>query len=245
MCDEKFAQISGFGPPESGKLHTPRAITNAANDVVWKWDSAPFGDTPANDKPTATLPAFTFNHRFPGQYFDEETGLHQNWHRDYDPVLGRYVQSDPIGLRGGVNTFAYATASPLNRKDPRGQDTLTSCEKQWVDTYYPPWLSSLIESLGQRDNLRELASLTLGGVGFASAVSLKLLVTTYLDKLGKEACPTIPDWWRNPAAANRLFALSRVATGLAQGADVAALPAVFLAFFATTTVYAAQLACSN
>jgi RHS repeat-associated protein len=110
-------------------LNTPRAITNAANDVVWKWDSAPFGDTPANDKPTATLPAFTFNHRFPGQYFDKETGLHQNWHRDYDPALGRYVQFDPIGLRAGSNPFEYAGSAPTIYYDPTGLIAIVTCTR--------------------------------------------------------------------------------------------------------------------
>jgi RHS repeat-associated protein len=57
---------------------------------------------------------------FPGQYYDSETQLSQNWHRDYDPTVGRNVQSDPIGLAGGINTYAYVGNNPLNASDPSG-----------------------------------------------------------------------------------------------------------------------------
>ncbi len=75
---------------------------------MWHWDHDPFG----NGAPTGSL---AYNLRFPGQYFDKETGLHQNGFRDYDPTTGRYVQSDPIGLGGGMNTYGYVGASPIEQ----------------------------------------------------------------------------------------------------------------------------------
>jgi RHS repeat-associated protein len=74
----------------------------------------PFGQT------ELLAAGITGNLRFPGQYFDQESGLHQNGFRDYDPSLGRYVQSDPIGLGGGLNTYAYVGANPIVRTDRKG-----------------------------------------------------------------------------------------------------------------------------
>jgi len=63
--------------------------------------------------------------RFPGQYYQPETGLYYNYHRDYDPDTGRYLQPDPIGLAGGLNPYLYANANPLRFVDPHGLDAFT------------------------------------------------------------------------------------------------------------------------
>jgi RHS repeat-associated protein len=63
---------------------------------------------------------FTFDLRFPGQQFDKETNLYYNFFRDYDPQTGRYVESDPIGLGGGINTYSYVGANPVSFIDPFG-----------------------------------------------------------------------------------------------------------------------------
>ena len=84
-------------------LGSPRAITRPADNVtMWQWDNLdPFGANLANENPTGRG-AFKYGLRFPGQYFDAETGTHYNYFRDYDPTIGRYEQSDPIGLKGGT-----------------------------------------------------------------------------------------------------------------------------------------------
>jgi RHS repeat-associated protein len=103
------------------QIDTPRVIVRPSdNQVVWRWDGAdPFGASQPNTNP-AGIGVFVYNLRFPGQLYDAETGTHYNYFRTYDPAIGRYVHSDPIGLKGGVNTFLYAKANPMRRPDPRG-----------------------------------------------------------------------------------------------------------------------------
>jgi RHS repeat-associated protein len=103
-------------------LNTPRSITDIGGSVVWQWDNSdPFGNNAANENPNGAG-QFNFPLRFPGQYFDRETNTHYNINRDYDPSTGRYVQSDPIGLMGGINTYAYVGGNPLIYTDPYGLD---------------------------------------------------------------------------------------------------------------------------
>jgi RHS repeat-associated protein len=101
-------------------LNAPRLITQPSNNALrWRWDAHPFGGGTSNNNP-AGIGVFDFNLRFPGQIYFAETGLYYNYYRDYDPSTGRYVQSDPIGLRGGINTYSYVGANPVMSFDPLG-----------------------------------------------------------------------------------------------------------------------------
>lgn len=108
---------------EADHLGTPRAVIDpVANEVVWRWEAAPdpFGTTlPARDLASDGT-VFELHLRFPGQYYDAETRLHYNYFRNYEPLTGRYIESDPIGLAGGISTFAYVDSAPTVFADPYG-----------------------------------------------------------------------------------------------------------------------------
>ncbi|MBK8970023.1 MAG: RHS repeat-associated core domain-containing protein [Hahellaceae bacterium] len=89
-------------------------VTDQSQAVIWQTEQTPFGEV------TQTTGTLAQPLRFPGQYADPETGYSYNYFRDYDPSVGRYVQSDPIGLRGGLNTYGYVYQNPLIRIDPFG-----------------------------------------------------------------------------------------------------------------------------
>jgi len=102
-------------------LNTPRLVADTAGTTVWRWDQQePFGNSPANEDPDANSVAFDLPLRLPGQRYDAATALHYNYFRDYDPSIGRYEESDPIGLRGGLNTYAYVSGDPLHAIDQFG-----------------------------------------------------------------------------------------------------------------------------
>jgi RHS repeat-associated protein len=120
----------------SDHLNTPRRLTQSDKKVAWQWAYSAFGDeqpvTARNrfvDPSTGNLGSttvadVTFNVRYPGQYFDKESGLHYNLMRSYQANLGRYTQSDPIDLKGGWNRFGYVGGNPLVSSDPDGLQML-------------------------------------------------------------------------------------------------------------------------
>jgi RHS repeat-associated protein len=106
---------------EPDHLGTPRLIADENQKTVWRWDNQePFGNDSPNEDPDGDGVAFDFPLRFPGQYSDRETNLAYNYFRDFDPSIGRYAESDPIGLRGGPNTYVYAMGDAVSGNDPLG-----------------------------------------------------------------------------------------------------------------------------
>lgn len=97
-------------------LGTPQLLTAGNQSIVWHHVYIPFGDVYANPVNNVDQPL-----RMPGQYHDQISQLNYNYFRDYNPLTGRYMQSDPIGLQGGVNTYGYSLQNPINYYDPDGQ----------------------------------------------------------------------------------------------------------------------------
>jgi RHS repeat-associated protein len=116
-------------------LGTPQVLTNESQTISWKAVYTHFGEA------TPSIATIENPFRLPGQYYDQETGLHYNYFRYYNPLIGRYLTPDPVGLLGGMNLFAY-TNNPVNEIDPLG---LTAIEprinpqnyspRYWIDFY--------------------------------------------------------------------------------------------------------------
>jgi RHS repeat-associated protein len=102
-------------------LGTPQVMTDEQGQVVWQGHYQPFG------RVEVVTESVVNNVRFPGQYYDQESNNYYNYYRDYDPSTGRYLQSDPIGLDGGINTYAYAEANPLKLIDRFGLSATCVC----------------------------------------------------------------------------------------------------------------------
>ena len=120
--DRPLAVVDGVNTPTPvttwvhvDHLHRPVKMTDAAKLQVWDAVWSPFGAPHAITGPAA------LDARFPGQWFQIESALHYNWHRHYDPTLGRYTQPDPLGFVDGPSVYGYAKARPQQLTDPDGR----------------------------------------------------------------------------------------------------------------------------
>ena len=129
-------------------LATPQKMTDASGTVVWAADYKPFGEA------VIAVSTITNNLRFPGQYYDTETGLHYNYYRDYNPVIGQYVEKDPIGLAERINNlYIYARNSPVKLIDPNGL---------WAASIHKIMTRNAANILNCRKKADELANATAG-----------------------------------------------------------------------------------
>jgi len=144
--DAPVGLVVGSGVAQSLKyvqpdhLGTPRAVVDPQRNVaIWAWDAKgeAFGNSPPNEDPDQDGLSITVKLRFAGQRQDSSSGLMQNYFRDYDQAIGRYAQSDPVGLMGGINTFAYVHGSPLDMVDPLGLWARCTCGENGYEIEIP------------------------------------------------------------------------------------------------------------
>lgn len=181
-------------------LGTPRFATNTGGTQVWAWAGDAFGFG-------APSGAATVNIRMPGQYFDDESGNFYNWNRYYNPAIGRYISSDPIGIEGGLNTFLYAEASPVMYADPEGLYSVCMPGQS-----YEPQCS--------------VQSPARGGAG--AAIGLGAILSLSGDTpMDNESCPAIYHRLESPSQTPEIAALQQ-ASGQIWGAGAfnSGIPAV-------------------
>jgi RHS repeat-associated protein len=122
---------------EADHLDTPRKVRDPQRNVtIWSspFQGNPFGEASVNEDPDGDGTSVVYNLRFAGQFADSESGMNYNYFRDYEPSTGRYVESDPIGLRGDISTYAYVGGRPINQRDRYGLRVNDSGFIQWDST---------------------------------------------------------------------------------------------------------------
>ena len=113
---------------QNDDLGTPQKLVDSSGTVVWSAIYSAFGEA------SIDIETVTNNLRFPGQYYDEETGLHYNWFRYYDPEIGRYTKIDPIGFSGGeINLYGYGRNNPIIFRDVDGRLVIDPSCKMFVE----------------------------------------------------------------------------------------------------------------
>jgi RHS repeat-associated protein len=163
------------------RLGTPQVATDVNQTIQWTASYQPFGST------STGIGLIAQDLRLPGQEFDSATGWNHNGFRDYAPGLGRYLQSDPIGLIGGINTYAYVGGNPISRTDPFGlqavevdpYDELFDRENDDWYEYYSDWLDAVSDTANTNSS---------------DTCSIVTLTTS-----GDNSTGAYPLWWVQPS----------------------------------------------
>ena len=181
-------------------LGTSLKITDSSGKVVWKGNYLPFGKVNMSTGNVTNL------FRFPGQYEDPETNLYYNWHRYYQPEIGRYLRPDPMGLEGGINLYAYVMNNPVNGIDPNG----LILKNVWEKILYSNWSISGYLGGGAeisnkwieccKNNKRYLyhTLIICSGIGAGAAFPEIPSPSSLLNSFGgqsNENCPRNNDWF--------------------------------------------------
>lgn len=176
-------------------LGTPRTVIDSVTDVpIWSWElkGEAFGSTAPNQDPDNNGTSLVFNMRFPGQRYDVASDLNYNYFRDYEPGSGRYMESDPLGQRAGVNTFAYAAGSPLNAYDPYGLKVI------WKGTVVS---GALIDGVGAGVFVFDLKSDCVNGKQVSAVVIAPAVAAGFGAKAtGGGSSVQLHDWTNDPNA---------------------------------------------
>lgn len=165
-------------------LNTPRLASNQNQALIWSWNSDAFGVGKANQDVDGDGVQTDIPLRFPGQQYDAHTALNYNYFRDYDPETGRYVESDPIGLEGGLNTYGYVHGNPVRHTDPMGLQVATAGEVLKVAL---PSVGSVCAAAGGG----ACAAAAVGAVGVGSFILTDTYINPWLQPLitaAVEAC---------------------------------------------------------
>lgn len=178
----------------SDHLKTPRRLSDSAGQTQWQWPYSGFGEIGPQSTPASGQAPVSYSLRYPGQV-DDGNGLFYNWHRFYDPRVGRYTKADPIGLEGGWNRFGYVDANPLGFVDPMGLATYI-CTRPLgglPGSYAPPALNHTYVCVGSG------ADMTCGSTTASSGGAMS---NTFGSSPGKPTTPAT-DYYKPEACEKR------------------------------------------
>jgi RHS repeat-associated protein len=200
-------------------LDAPRIVVDRSDNLRWRWMAEPFGTTAPENNPSG-LGVFTFNLRFPGQYFDQESGLQDNWHRSYDSTLGRYTAPDPLGLAGGdVSLYSYVNGQPTEYTDPEGLNPALALYRagmtgyrigQAIEPWVAPYLAAAIDAVFLPDPMNENLILAQNNKQIRKRIAgLEKHIEIHKKKLDQEPDCDAANHWRNEikAAENEIARL--------------------------------------